>query len=72
MCRFLVFDRKLEFQVKSQILGKNGSLWGGQNLAKTCTQKFENGHMHVHMPKNYVLFTNLFVLYFEDKNPRKI
>ena len=45
MCRFLVFDRKLEFQVKSQILGKNGSLWGGQNLAKTCTQKFENGHM---------------------------
>ena len=45
MCRFLVFDRKLEFQVKSQILGKNGSFWGGQNLAKTCTQKFENGHM---------------------------
>ena len=46
MCRFLVFDRKLEFQVKSQTLGKNGSLWGGgQNLAKTCTQKFENGHM---------------------------
>ena len=46
MCRFLVFDRKLEFQVKSQNLGKNGSLWGGQNLAKTCTQKFENGHIH--------------------------
>ena len=45
MCRFLVFDRKLEFQVKSQILGKNGSFWGGQNLAKTCTQKFENGHI---------------------------
>ena len=35
MCRFLVFDR----------LGKNGSLWGGQNLTKTCTQKFENGHI---------------------------
>ena len=42
MCGFLVFDRKLEFQVKSQILGKNGSFWGGQNLAKTCTQKLKN------------------------------
>ena len=47
MCRFLVFDRKLEFQVKSQILGKNGSFWGVQNLAKTCTQKFENGHIYM-------------------------
>ena len=46
MCRFLVFDRKLEFQVKSQILGKNGSLWGGQNLAKTCTQKLKNRHIN--------------------------
>ena len=47
MCRFHVFHRKLEFQVKSQILGKNGSLWGGQILAKTCTQKFENGHLQI-------------------------
>ena len=55
MCRFLVFDRKLEFQVKSQILGKNGSLWGGQNLAKTCTQKFENGHICI-----YIKYNNIF------------
>ena len=39
MCRFLVFDRKLEFQVKSQNLGKNGSLWGGTEFGQNVYTK---------------------------------
>ena len=36
----------MKFLQEFSIFGKMGSLWGGRILAKSCTQKIENGHIY--------------------------
>ena len=35
----------MKFLQEFSVFGKRGSFWGGRNLAKSGTQKIENGHI---------------------------
>ena len=55
-CGDFVFMKYLH---KFSIFGKRGSLWGGRNLAKSCTQKIENGHIYLKFYKRKMCTTIL-------------
>ena len=49
MVRSFLFQKKCGALLLVIFFGKKVALSGGRNLAKSCTQKFENGHIYFYL-----------------------